>query len=177
VPCFYKDKQGDIKLFSGSEFGDIFVYDQIKNNLEGNFRFAGALPGIKEGWRSGVAIGNLNNDTLTDMLVGNYSGGMGLFFGKPDKIFGIWEQTTRTFAALRIIPNPATIEVSIDIKSDLAIKPESMTIQGIEGKLVRKFSPVNFPMTIDVSGLYNGIYLVVVQTNKGMVTGKLVVCR
>lgn len=177
VPCFYKDKQGDLKLFSGSEFGDIFVYDQIKNNLEGNFRLAGTLPGIKEGWRSGVAIGNLNNDTLTDMLVGNYSGGLGLFFGKPDKIFGIWEHSNRTFSSLRITPNPATNEVSIDIESDLLIKPESLAIQSLEGKIVRKFSQVNFPMMIDVSCLQNGIYLVFVQTNKGMVTGKLVVCR
>ena len=177
VPCFYQDKQGDIKLFSGSEFGDIFIYDQIKNNLEGNFRLAGTLPGIKEGWRIGVALGNLNNDTLTDMLVGNYSGGLGLFFGKPDKIFGIWEQANRTFSALYIAPNPATSEVSIDIKSDLAIKPESLVIQGIEGKIIRKYSKVNVPMMIDVLGLLNGIYLVVVQTDKGMVTGKLVVCR
>lgn len=177
VPCFYKDKQGDIKLFSGSEFGDIFVYDQIKNNLEGNFRLAGTLPGIKEGWRSGVAIGNLNNDTLTDMMVGNYAGGLGLFFGKPDKIFGIWEHSDRTFSALRITPNPAVSEVSIDIKSDLAIKPESIIIQEIDGKVVMKFSPVNFPMLIDISGFQNGIYLVVVQTDKGMVTGKVVVCR
>jgi hypothetical protein len=107
VPCFYTDKQGDIKLFTGSEYGDIFVYDQILNNLQGDFRFVGTLPGIKEGLRSSVAVSNLNNDTLTDMLVGNYSGGLGLFYGKPDKLFGIREHAKRTFSALRITPNPA----------------------------------------------------------------------
>jgi len=177
VPCFYKDKQGDTKLFSGSEFGDIFVYDQIDNNLDGTFRFAGILPGIKEGWRSAVAIGNLNNDTLTDMLVGNYSGGMGLFFGKPDKIFGIWEHRHQLSSSLLISPNPAGNEVSVSFKSDLKIKPENLIIQTMDGKIVRKYSQVEFPMRIDVSGYKNGIYLVLLQTNKGMATGKLVVCR
>jgi hypothetical protein len=177
VPCFYKDKNGSTVLFVGSEFGDVFVFDQVSSNLDGNFRLLGTVAGVKEGWRSGVAIGNLNNDTLTDMLVGNYSGGMGLFYGKPDKIFGIWEQAKQTISSLRITPNPATKEVSISINSDLAIKPEFMVIQGIEGKVARKYSKVDFPMLVDVSDFHNGIYLVAVQTNKGIVTGKLVVCR
>ena len=177
VPCFYNDKQGDIKLFTGSEYGKVFVYDQIKNNLEGIFRFAGTLPGVKDGWRSGVAIGNLNNDTLTDMMVGNYSGGLRLFFGKTDKIFGIWERAKQKSSALRITPNPAVNEVSIDIYSELEIKTENLVIQGIEGKVVKRVSKVDFPMLIDVSDYDNGIYLVVVQTNKGMITGKIVVCR
>jgi len=177
VPCFYKDKHGDTKLFSGSEFGDIFVYDQIDNNLEGNFRLVGTLPGIKEGIRSGVALGNLNNDTLTDMLVGNYSGGMGLFFGKPDKIFGIWEYAQQLSSSLLITPNPAGDKVSVSFKSDLKIKPENLLIQTMDGKTVRKYSQVDFPMRIDVSGYKNGIYLVLVQTNLGIASGKLVICR
>jgi hypothetical protein len=177
VPCFYKDKEGDIKLFAGSEFGDIYVFDQIKNNLSGSFRLEGTLPTIKEGLRSSVAIGNLNNDTLTDMLVGNYSGGLGLFFGKPDKIFGIWEQKELMYSSLLISPNPAGNEVSVSIKSDLKVKPENLFIQTLEGKIIRKVSQVNFPLKIDVSGYKNGIYLVLVQTNLGIASGKLVICR
>jgi hypothetical protein len=177
VPCFYKDKLGDIKLFAGSEFGEIFVYDQVRNNLDGNFRLVGTLPGIKEGLRSSVAIGNLNNDTLTDMLVGNYSGGMGLFFGKPDKIFGIGEQMKQKFSKLRITPNPAVNEVSVDIESDLALKYENLVIRRMDGNGIRKYSKVDFPIRIDVSELINGIYLVSAETNLGVASGKLVICR
>jgi hypothetical protein len=177
VPCLYEDKEGDIKLFVGSEYGDIFVFDQIANNLSGNFRLVGTLPGVKVGWRSGVAIGNLNNDTLTDMLVGNYSGGMGLFFGKPDKIFGIEDHIRKLNSPILITPNPAGNIVSIDCKSNQAIKPLSLLIQGMKGNVLRKYSKINFPMTIDISDLKNGIYLVSVQTNRGVATGKLVICR
>ncbi len=177
VPCFYKDKQGDIKLFTGSEFGDIFVYDHISNNLDGNFHFLGTVPGIKEGWRSGVAISNLNNDTLTDMMVGNYSGGLGLFFGKQDNTFGIHQKVSIPGSKLIITPNPANEQVSITLKSDAPINSEMIVIRSTDGKIIRKYQQLKFPQLIDVSAFTNGIYLVSVQTNLGVVSGKLVICR
>jgi hypothetical protein len=177
VPCFYKDTQGDIKLFAGSEFGDIFVYDHISNNLDGNFRFLGTSPGIKEGWRSGVAIGNLNNDTLTDMLVGNYSGGLGLFFGQPDNTFGIRQKVSNPISKLIITPNPATQQVYIAIKSDLKINAEMLVLQQVDGKIIGKYQDIKFPFLMDISKFIHGVYLVSVQTNLGIVSGKLVICR
>ncbi len=177
VPCFYKDKQDDMKLFVGSEFGDIFVYDQIGNYLDGNFHLLGTVPGIKEGWRSGVAIGNLNNDTLTDMMVGNYSGGLGLFFGKRDNTFGINQKVSIPGSKLNITPNPANEQISITLKSDLPIKSEMLVIRSTDGKIIRKYQDIKFPQLIDISTFVNGIYLVSVQTNLGVVSGKLVICR
>jgi hypothetical protein len=177
VPCFYKDKQGGILLFSGSEFGDIFVYDQINNNLNGVFRPLGYIPGIGVGLRSGVAIGKLNNDTLADMLVGNYAGGLELFYGKPDKIFGTGKQNRIPQALLSITPNPAVSEVLIDCKSSSLIKSETLIIRGIDGKIVRILNHIDLPLRLDVSDFKNGVYLVGIQTNKGLATGKLVICR
>jgi len=177
VPCFYKDKQGDIKLFAGSEFGDIFIYDRINNNLDGNFRLLGTSPGIKEGWRSGVAIGNLNNDTLTDMLAGNYSGGLGLFFGKPENTLGIHQKVSSPTSKLVITPNPASEQVSITLKSDFDIQAEMFVIRGLDGKIIMKYSHIKFPLLLDTSKLLSGVYLVSVQTNLGVVSGKLVICR
>jgi hypothetical protein len=177
VPCFYKDKQGEILLFSGSEFGDVFVYDHIKNNLDGVFRALGHMPGIHVGWRSGVALGKVNNDTLADMLVGNYAGGLELFYGKPDKIFGIASHARMPQLALSITPNPGINEVVIDCKSSYSAKPETLSIRGTDGKIIRIFNHVVFPLRLDVSGFRNGVYLLGVQTSKGMATGKLVICR
>jgi len=176
VPCFYNDKQGDIKLFCGSEYGEVFVYDQIKNNLNGNFRLVGILPGIKEGWRSGVAIDNLNNDTLTDMLVGNYSGGMGLFFGKPDKIFGIGEKISKLIPKLTITPNPARGIISVDFPMEKTVTPELLVITDIQGNVIAKYYPDAFPFLIDVSGYKNGVYMVMAYANKGFASAKLVIC-
>ena len=175
VPCFYKDRNGETLLFTGSEFGDIFVYDQINNNLNGKFRLLGKIPDLNEGWRSGVAIGNLNGDTLADMLLGNYSGGLGLFLGKPDKLFGIGEQLCSKVVSLTISPNPARNEIYID--SDLKTKNSTLIIKGMDQKMIRHYAYVDFPQIIDVSGFANGIYLVSVLTDKGFTNGKLVICR
>jgi len=177
VPYFYKDMQGETLLFAGSEFGDVFVYDQINRNLDGKFRLLGTLPGIREGWRSAVTLGNLNNDTLTDMFVGNYSGGLALFYGKAENTFGISEKKYKTLGSLIITPNPAGNEVSILLKSDLPKKTLALTIRGTDGKIIRKFPKVEFPLHLDVSGFRNGIYIVTVQTEKGLTSGKLVICR
>lgn len=177
VPFFYKDKQGKTILFAGSEFGDVFVYDQIDGNLDSKFRLLGALPGIRDGWRSAVALGNLNNDTLTDMLVGNYSGGLGLFYGKAENTFGISKMEYKTLGSLIITPNPAGNEVSISLKSDLQFKSLALSIRGTDGKIIRKYSRINFPVLLDVTEFRNGIYIVTVQTEKGLTSGKLVICR
>ena len=177
VPLFYKDKNGETVLFVGSEFGEIYVYDQIDNNVDGSFRLLGTLPGIKEGWRSGIAVGNLNNDTLTDIMVGNYSGGMGLFFGKGDKIFGINDPVSEQILKLVITPNPAGNQIVITLGNDLSVNVESITIQSINGKSIKKFPAGKLPLSLDVSGFTNGFYLVIVHTNKGLVSGKLIISR
>jgi len=177
VPCFYKDKQGETDLFVGSEFGDIFVYDQIDNHLDSNFHFSGTIPRIREGWRTGVAVGNLNNDSLSDLIIGNYAGGLGLFYGKPENTFGINEQLYKPATSLILTPNPARKEVSLSVKGDVSDNPFTLIIQGMEGKLIRKYRNVKLPFTMDVSGFRNGIYLVSLLTNNSLLSGKLVVCR
>jgi hypothetical protein len=177
VPCFYEDNKGETLLFTGSEFGDIYVFDQIDNNLEGNFHLIGTIPWLHEGWRTGLTIGNLNNDTLSDMIVGNYSGGMGLFFGKPGTIFGIGERPSMPASSMRFTPNPAQNKVIISFSGIIPIKPEALVIQGIDEKIIMKYSISDSPLTIDISTLKNGIYLVTVRTNQGIVSGKLVICR
>lgn len=176
VPCFYKQKANETLLFVGSEFGEVYVYDQINNNLEGTFRLIGALPGLPSGLRSGITIGNLNNDTLTDLLVGNYSGGLGLFYGKPEKVFGINDAIPASTAKLVITPNPASDKVSVSVISDLPIRNKSMAIKSVDGKVIRLYPETEFPFLLDISAFANGIYLVLVQTNLGLVSGKFVVC-
>lgn len=177
VPCFYKDKQGETVLFVGSEFGDVYVFDHIRNNLDGNFNMLGSLPGIKEGWRSAVAVGNLNNDTLTDLFAGNYSGGLALFFGKADKLFGISEPTQNQIYSLKITPNPARNEVSVSVDGDPGGNTFSLIIRGMDGRMIFNSSVAGFPLVLDVSAYQNGIYIVTVQTNRGFASGKLVICR
>ena len=82
VPCFFKDSTNHFRLFVGSESGYIYYYKDIDGNLSGHFTLKDSmLLYINEGSRSAVAVGNLNNDSYPDMIVGNYSGGLSFFKG------------------------------------------------------------------------------------------------
>lgn len=177
IPYFYKDKQGEMLLLAGTEFGDIFIYNQIRNNLNGEFQLVGAQPGINEGWRSAVAIGNLNNDSLTDLLVGNYSGGMGLFFGKSENTFGIIDHPAKPGISMLVTPNPAQTEALIAITDVLPDKLKRLDIRSADGKLMQTYTQALLPFRLDVSTFRNGIYHLSVQTLKGFATSKLVICR
>jgi len=177
TPCFTKDSKGGKLLFAGSEFGDLFVYDQIDNNLNGNFRLLGTIPGIKEGWRAGVALGNLNDDTLSDMAVGNYSGGLGLFIGKPDKLFGSDEVIQSSLNELIITPNPATSETTISLNVEKPEKAISLLLMDVQGRIVKQYSNVGLPLKMDISGCEAGVYILKVIAAKGYSNGKMVVLR
>jgi hypothetical protein len=64
--------------------GDIFLYGNINGNLSGNFTLLDTIfhktGGSRYGYNISVSGGDLNNDTLTDMVVGYYGGGLQIFY-------------------------------------------------------------------------------------------------
>ena len=176
TPCFYKNSRGEAVLFSGSEFGEIFVFDQITNNLDGTFRFFGTLPGIHEGWRSSVALSGLNGDTLADIVLGNYSGGLEVFSGIADKLFGISNQEQEKDLPLIVTPNPAVSVATLTV-TNLNAHALKLVIQSVDGNILKELYKPGFPLEMDVSELRNGIYIITLFTNQGIHEGKIVVCR
>ena len=86
VPYFYND-QGQYKLLVSCMKGDVYLYNNIDGNLSGNFNLIDTIlsgsAGIRYEYNLGVSGGDLNNDGLTDMLLGIYSGGMQIYMGIP----------------------------------------------------------------------------------------------
>jgi hypothetical protein len=159
VPHFFRDNEGAIHLFAGSEFGEIHYYTEIENNLAGEFKLVMKnYLWIDEGLYSAVAIADLNNDGLQDMVVGNYSGGLSWFQGTTPPPENVSEIPAASIH-LRVTPNPArqfiSIQTNIPVGEIAHYKVMDMT-----GKVVLSG---NLPSTgIDVSMLKNGIYLVTV---------------
>lgn len=80
-PFFYKE-DSIIKLIVGSETGELLYYTSIINNLNGVFEeTTGPASEIREGMRSVPARGDLNNDQIPDLMLGNYRGGLSFFKG------------------------------------------------------------------------------------------------
>ena len=72
-------------------------------------------------------------------------------------------------------PNPAVSQVQINLESDLNTGLVDCQMRSLSGQLVRSFVISDGIATIDVSNLASGIYLLSLQTERGLVRESLVV--
>jgi len=70
---------------------------------------------------------------------------------------------------ISIFPNPATDELTIETQLTSEIE-----ISNLEGQVVKKFEVNDGKLSIDISDLNSGIYIIRVQTDKGITTKKFI---
>ena len=87
---FLMDSNGIYFLFSGSYTGEIFKFSNIDNNLSGIFTEVTNWQNLWDGGQSSIAINDINNDGMSDMFIGNNSGGLALFLGDSILINNTW---------------------------------------------------------------------------------------
>lgn len=170
TPHFYRDNKGTTHLFAASEFGEIYYYDNIDNNLDGSFnQVMKNYLWIDEGLRSAVAIGDLDTDEYPDMLVGNYSGGINYYKGSTPPPAGILAKPTNK-PEIRIFPNPANDFITIEAPENSSIAFTAIRILDFLGN--EKKSTFDRSNRFYVGNLPEGIYLLQLwlDTPNGMQT-------
>ena len=142
------DINGTYHLLSGSFSGKVYLYNNIEGNLNGNFNELNSIKkSVWEGGKTSIAIADINNDNLVDLVIGNWCGGIAYF--KGDSIMNTSITTiSNTFS---IYPNPATHIIYIGNK-----KQEIINIYNTIGELVISTKEEN----IDVKNLPSGIYVI-----------------
>lgn len=156
IPCFYRNQQNELQLFVGSEQGAIFHYNNIENNLSGNFNLIDTLVGnINIGPNAAPSIGYINNDTLPDLILGNERGGVSFFYGNNDTL-----TSTNQFLQnnlINVFPNPSIDNINIEINTDFKFK-----IYDSYGRIVKIGTNEK---NIDIQDLSNGWYILKIETN------------
>jgi hypothetical protein len=155
-PIFYRNGS-DIELYVGSKRGAIYKYNNINNNLSGNFNLIDSnFNNIFTGTHSTPAISDLNNDSLIDFIIGNKRGGLSLFMGSTDSLISTSSIPHISENKYEIFPIPATDIINIkNIKKQLYFEVISLT-----GKKVKSGYTKG---TIPVSKLNNGIYFIMLK--------------
>jgi hypothetical protein len=169
-PYFFRS-EGKLMLAAGSRGGNIYVYDDIPDNIYGAFnQVYDNLPILRVGRRTSVILDDIDNDGFHEMIVGNDNGGLMAFNTtfKIDKPLSTQEEHKYEFV---ISPNPV-IDV-LSIRFDInGIK--QLVITNIDGRLIMEKRINSLQAEIEVSNLPNGIYLLSVESEGKMNVKKFI---
>lgn len=147
-----------IELYVGSKSGAIFKYDNITNNLSGNFNLVDSnYQELYLGSYSSPAIYDLNNDSLLDFIIGNKRGGLSYFRGTNDSTLSSFLINNNNVLNLKIFPNPSKNIIQIDNLHN-TIEYEILTNYG---SIIKKGSTNG---KVNIEFLSNGIYFLKLKT-------------
>lgn len=162
VPAIY-DNAGEYVLFVGSSKGVLYQYDNIDGNLGGNFNLIDSLCySNKIGGRVGAAVAHLSNDADPDMVVGNYRGGLTLYFGNNGTIGALSPEQVRI--EFSVFPNPALDELSIQTNLNGSYTVELISATG---QLVMTKKINSTYATLNIGSLQKGVYFVRITDRNG----------
>ncbi|MBI3512186.1 MAG: T9SS type A sorting domain-containing protein [Bacteroidetes bacterium] len=174
APWLYDDN-GNYILFCGSERGFLYRFDNVDGNLAGNFTLTDSLyVSSYEGGRIVPCVADLNNDSLFDVVIGNYAGGVSLFYG--DNNVGIAEHPPLNifFSAY---PNPANETLTIET-ADLPSQDEFITLTDISGKIVLSQKILLQKTMLGISSLADGMYFCTISNAAGFrASQKLIIAK
>ncbi len=172
IPWFIQHN-GKLELFVGSYSGKIYHYTDIydvSNNIQPTFTFVtGMVAFFKDGLRSAVTLGYLNNDLYPDMIYGNLGGGVDLFFGHYTQL-GI-EETMNKLDEFMLYPNPSNENnlVYVHSKSGFDL-PIDILVYDLSGRPVKHLKEFNISVGIDVQGLSQGLYIFELRYGNSLVS-------
>jgi hypothetical protein len=176
--------QNETLLICGNEQGNLFLFSNIDNNLDGEFTCLEKITEtiqnkayrINEGIRTAACVADMNNDTKPDMLVGNWAGGITFFYGTKPPEVNIVE---RQFEDILVYPNPTSGELLI---TNCELRIESIEVFDIYGRKQRTENSTPFmeglqpqdDRVVNISHLAAGVYFVKIETEQGIVYKKVI---
>lgn len=158
APYFFQNASGNFELLLGTENGNIWHYNNIDNNLTGNFtKTTSTFGDIQVGARSTISGGDVNNDGITDYLVGNMRGGIGFY--SLANIF-VASETAISATNWTIYPNPTTNNVC-NMRFDAGNGAGEIRLFSIDGKALysQSIAENTKEITLQVPHLQAGIYI------------------
>ena len=161
----FLDHNGAYRLFCGSSSGDIFLYEGIENNLlpgEAFTKVDTTYGEVNEGLKSRLAMADVNDDEILDILVGNRRGGLSLFEStfKTDGTVGL--NDFAPLSALKVYPNPARSQLYVEFPERLE---GVLKVYDTQGRVLSQMNINAVQQELMVDALNTGVYFLEVQTS------------
>ena len=161
------DSNGEFSLLVGSERGYIYLYQNINNEMSGNFTLIDSIfLGLNVGDRASISGGDLNQDGTVELIIGNYGGGIELYHnsGSPAPIV-ICPPPIPPLPppfSINIYPNPTSVNLIVSILGASEGDVAEISIHNVIGQQIGSFSYQNNLETISipVDSYANGVYFI-----------------
>ena len=147
-------------------------------SVKPSFNKLGEFPAY-EGERSAPALGDLNNDALPELLIGNLAGGLAYYKGGTTGLVinNIADRDAIDRFELNLYPNPNNGTFTIEPHMAMAGNVE-MRVFDLLGQEVWIGNTSNLIQhSIDLSSLQNGIYLLDVRSENKMAVKRFIIQR
>jgi hypothetical protein len=170
------DNTGKDFLLVGNIDGTIARYDTFINNMGTFSRIDSNYSEIQTPMRSTVAIDDLNNDGVYEMVVGNKLGGL-RFYRQVKNVLLETAAVNTDDISIDVFPNPAQASCNIFIHSSGLLPDEAhVNVTDISGKQVlSKTIYTKANNRLDITHLSEGLYLLDIRVEGKRYSKKLVV--
>lgn len=146
--------------------------------VQPSFKKVAEFP-VYEGERTAVALGDLNNDQLPELLIGNLAGGLAYYKGDTVglTISGVKETAQMERFDLHLYPNPNSGSFVIEPHSAMPGRVD-MNVFNMMGELVWSgFGQNLIRSELDLAHLPNGIYMLDIRSDTKMSAKRFVIQR
>ncbi len=174
-------KSGGLTISHGRNYGNNTIYTIDFDLPPGDYKFIivdAARNGINgEGYYSldngdtNIAFGNsFGRRDVTEFCIGGDH--LGRFAGERAELSTSMqgEKVSSYEDAFEVFPNPAHDRINLDLSKLKSI--HSVIVYTIMGQRMKQIDPVNLNRPIDISSLARGIYIVAIETDKGVLNKK-----
>ena len=170
APFLTVDSLDNSLLYVGSEQGWIYAYDQIDNNLQGEFRLVDSLNFYgTHTTLNGIELSDRRNNYFVS---GSFTGGIGFYRSGIPTFYGVDETS---FSTLKIHPNPVMDILRFELPVELT-KSLQLTIYNAFGQLVME--QIILPErlnSIELNDFSQGLYLINLKSSQIRTSGKFIV--
>lgn len=166
----------DFTLLVGCERGFIFRYTGIEDNLNGAFIKKDTIyAGIRQGLRSAVAGGDIDADGKTELLIGNYRGGITFYDDAPNVDAPLIAVEQR----MNLYPNPASQIIFLQLPASWQGNDCTWSFVNSIGEQILSGSTGRTGNILqwDISGFPPGIYFLLLSSREANFVGKVLVNR